>query len=78
MIDFTSIEQMLRDTQASGLPLWENILLSDCEREGITREESLHKMSGMLQAMIQADESYCEEDRSHSGLVGGDGGKMNR
>lgn len=77
MIDFTSIEQMLHDTQASDLPLWENILLSDCEREGISREESLHKMSGMLQAMIQADESYCEADRSHSGLVGGDGGKMN-
>ena len=78
MIDFTSIEQMLRDTRESGLPLWENILRSDCEREAISREDSLHKMSGMLQAMIQADESYREEDRSHSGLVGGDGGKMSR
>ena len=40
MIDFTSIEQMLRDTEASGLPLWENILLSDCENQGISRESS--------------------------------------
>ena len=30
----------------------------------------------MLESMIQADEGYRAEDRSHSGLVGGDGGKM--
>ena len=78
MIDFTSIEQMLRDTEASALPLWENILLSDCEAQGITRETSFHKMSAMLAVMRQADEDYREEDRSHSGLVGGDGGKMAR
>ena len=76
MIDFTSIEQMLRDTADSGLPLWENILLSDCERQAISREASWAKMSGMLAAMIQADEGYRAEDRSHSGLSGGDGGKM--
>ena len=33
-------------------------------------------MTAMLEAMTQADESYQEGDRSHSGLVGGDGGKM--
>ena len=78
MIDFTSIEQMLRDTEASGLPLWENILLSDCENQGISRDASWHKMSAMLAIMRQSDLDYCEDDRSHSGLVGGDGGKMSR
>ena len=78
MIDFTSIEQMLRDTEASGLPLWENILLSDCENQGISRDASWHKMSAMLSTMRQSDLDYCEDDRSHSGLVGGDGGKMAR
>ena len=33
-------------------------------------------MAAMLEAMTQADESYQEGDRSHSGLVGGDGGRM--
>jgi L-serine dehydratase len=78
MITFESIEQMLLDAQASGLPLWEDILLSDCARQGIDREASWDKMTEMLRAMVQADESYQEEDRSHSGLVGGDGGKMAR
>ena len=78
MIDFTSIEQMLRDTADRGLPLWENILLSDCENQGISREASWHRMSAMLSVMRQSDLDYCEEDRSHSGLVGGDGGKMSR
>ncbi|MGE4276224.1 MAG: L-serine ammonia-lyase, iron-sulfur-dependent, subunit alpha [Lawsonibacter sp.] len=75
-MDFTSIEQMLRDTELSGLPLWENILLSDCAHQGIDREDSWAKMTMLLAAMAQSDQSYREEDRSHSGLSGGDGGKM--
>ena len=76
MIDFTSIEQMLFDTEQSKLPLWENILLSDCHHQGITRERSLHEMETLLSAMEAADAGYCAKDRSRSGLVGGDGGKM--
>ncbi len=76
MIDFTSIEQMLLDRSQSGLPLWDAIRRSDCARQGITPEESWTRMTGMLTAMTQADAHYRSEDRSHSGLVGGDGGKM--
>jgi len=76
MITFESMDQLLRDTQQSGLPLWENIMLSDCRQQGITREQSWSKMTALLTAMIQADESYRPEDRSASGLVGGAGGQM--
>ena len=76
MIDFTSIAQMLEDCRQSGLPLWKSVQLSDCDRQDITQEASWKQMSAMLEAMTQADESYQEGDRSHSGLVGGDGGKM--
>lgn len=76
MIDFESLEQMLLDTAASGLPLWENILQSDCQKQDITREQSWEKMSAMLDAMEQADTGYNPGDRSASGLSGGDGGKM--
>ena len=76
MIDFTSIAQMLEDCRQSGLPLWKSVQLSDCDRQNITQEASWKQMSAMLEAMTQADESYQEGDRSHSGLVGGDGGKM--
>ena len=76
MIEFTSLDQMLRDTEQSGLPLWENILLSDCARQDITREESLARMTALLEVMVQADQGYRAGDRAASGLVGGDGGKM--
>ena len=76
MIEFSSIEQMLEDTRRSGRPLWENIMLSDCEQQGISEEISLAKMDRMLDAMVAADGSYHAADRSASGLVGGDGGKM--
>lgn len=76
MIEFSSIEQMIEDTRACGLPLWENIMRSDCEQQGISEEASLAKMKRMLDAMIAADASYRANERSASGLVGGDGGKM--
>ena len=76
MIDFTSIEQMITGAERAGLPLWKGIQLSDCQRQDITPEASWTRMSAMLEAMTQADESYRAEDRSHSGLVGGDGGRM--
>ena len=76
MIDFTSIEQMLSDCRESGLPLWKCVQLSDCQRQGISPEASWGRMAAMLEAMVQADGSYRADDRSHSGLAGGDGGRM--
>lgn len=76
MITFESLEQMLLATNQSGLPLWENILQSDCQTQNITPGQSMAKMSALLDAMIQADENYRAEDRSASGLSGGAGGKM--
>jgi len=76
VIEFTSIEQMLREQERTGRPLWELILESDCTLQGISRQISWTKMTQMLDAMVQADLSYSPTDRSASGLVGGDGGKM--
>lgn len=78
MIDFTSIQQMLEDTKTGGLPLWQNIMVSDCARQGIDRTLSWGQMERLLDAMEQADRDYRDTDRSVSGLVGGDGGKMTR
>ena len=78
MIEFTSIQQMLEETSSSGLPHWDAIRQADCQRQGISPQQSWDKMAAMLQAMEDADRSYQETDRSHSGLSGGDGGKMAR
>ncbi|MFB2009533.1 L-serine ammonia-lyase, iron-sulfur-dependent, subunit alpha [Flintibacter sp. P01028] len=77
-MEFTSIQQMLEETSSSGLPLWDAIRQADCQRQGISPQQSWDKMATMLQAMEDADRSYQETDRSHSGLSGGDGGKMAR
>ena len=78
MIDFTSIQQMLEDTKTGGLPLWRDIMDSDCARQGIDQKISWGQMERLLDAMEQADRDYRDTDRSVSGLVGGDGGKMTR
>ena len=57
MIEFTSIGQMLRDTEQAGLPLWENVLLSDCERQGISREESLALLRGFFRGLRKKGDS---------------------
>ena len=69
---------MLEETSSSGLPLWDAIRQADCQRQVISPQQSWDKMAVMLQAMEDADRSYQETDRSHSGLSGGDGGKMAR
>lgn len=75
---FDSLEQLIIHAEEAGLPLWQHIQQADCRRQGISPEESWEKMAALWKAMVQADESYREEDRSNSGLVGGDGGKMTR
>ena len=78
MITFQSIEQMLEAASESGLPLWECIQASDCRQQGVSAEVSWRRMSTLFETMAAADAGYREEDRSHSGLSGGDGGKMAR
>ena len=46
------------------------------DQRQVTREESMAKMRLTWRAMVEADEAYRAEERSLSGLVGGDGGKM--
>lgn len=78
MITFQSIEQMLKAAEESGLSLWECIQASDCRQQGISTELSWRRMSTLFETMAAADAGYQEEDRSNSGLSGGDGGKMSR
>ena len=49
---------------------------SDCRRQDLPCARSLERMGAMLDAMVQADESYQAQDRSHSGLSGVTGAKM--
>ena len=71
---FASVEALLGAAQRQ--PLWEAILCSDLEDRGVRREDSLARMHSLWQAMAAAVENYDPAERSASGLVGGDGGRM--
>ena len=57
-------------------PFWKVIIEDDMKERNVSFEDSFETMRGMYQAMKQADESYDATLRSASGLVGGDGAKL--
>ncbi|HIQ70856.1 MAG TPA: L-serine ammonia-lyase, iron-sulfur-dependent, subunit alpha [Candidatus Onthenecus intestinigallinarum] len=57
-------------------PLWRAVLLADCEERQADEAASFERMRAMLRAMRAADDGYAPGERSRSGLVGGDGGRM--
>ena len=62
--------------KAAGMPLWEAVLADDMAERGCTREDSFEKMAQLWRTMREADGEYDPVQRSLSGLVGGDGGRM--
>lgn len=71
---FASVENLL--TAARTQPLWQAVLLDDCADRGVTESSSLERMGGLWQAMKRSAASYDPCKRSSSGLVGGDGAKL--
>lgn len=73
---FESLQAILDLCETKQKPFWEIVLEDDMEERMVTREESLKKMNDTWDAMLAAAKSYDSNLRSQSGLVGGDGGKM--
>ena len=71
---FASFAQLLRAAQDK--PLWQAVLDDDCEDRLAQSGASFEKMRGMYRAMAAARDAYAPDERSQSGLVGGDGGRM--
>jgi len=71
---FTSIEGLL--SAARDIPLWLAVQSDDCNDRGVTPQASYEKMAGLWQAMVASAASYNPDRRSASGLVGGDGQKL--
>lgn len=66
---YTSVTQLHTD------PLAEQIIADEVEQEGTTRDDVLTRMDEALAVMIDASRSYRSEDRSGSGLSGGQAAK---
>ena len=76
MAVFLSVKELLSGAESAGLELWEYVLRASADETGISTERSWAQMAARLEAMKKADASYDAGMRSHSGLTGGDGAKM--
>lgn len=75
---FSSVEELLSACEAQDKPLWELVMEYSARESGLSVEKSWSEMSRRLEAMRMAAASYEPEQRSRSGLSGGDGAKMER
>ena len=73
---FQSVMELLNFADEQNKPLWRIVLEEDLREGNMQKKDSLLQMQKMWRAMCKADEGYCASEHSSSGLVGGDGGKM--
>lgn len=75
-MSYQSLEEINQLCQEKKLSFWKAVLLDDINERTVSEEESLSAMEAMWNAMLSASESYEDQLISHSGLVGGMGGRM--
>lgn len=75
---FKSFEEIQKLEKDLSLPFWECVLVTECKESGEEKEVVFDRMKHMYQMMVQADLEYEKELLSRSGLVGGDGAKIEK
>ena len=73
-----SMGEIFEKAASRQVPFWRVVLETDLEERQVTEEQSLEKMEATWRAMQESVESYRGDERSRSGLAGGDGAKMRR
>ncbi len=71
-----SIAALVQEAEQTAQPLWEVILQEDLKEGQGTREDSLRQMKRLWDAMKASGDAYRPQERSHSGLAGGDSAKV--
>ena len=71
-----SMQEIFERAEAEAIPFWRVVLETDMEERQVTEEQSMEKMRAAWHAMLESAVSYQGDQRSRSGLVGGDGIKM--
>ena len=77
-MSFRSLDEILKQCEEQQKPFWRIVLEDDMEERMASEAESFAKMQQLYLAMKNADIAYDSNLKSASGLVGGDGAKMNR
>lgn len=75
-MSYNSLQEILTVCDQEKVAFWEAILLDDLDSRKVEKEDSVSKMKSLWEAMQLAGSTYKKEEHSASGLVGGDGGKM--
>lgn len=73
---FGSLKEIVAVCAENKISFGEAVLLDDMAERGVTREKSVEEMTALWEQMKQSAGGYDRNDRSASGLSGGDGGKM--
>lgn len=73
---FGGLEEILELCGREELPFWRAVLRDDMNERNVTEEESVRQMEELWDAMLLAASLYDKKLKSHSGLVGQDGGRM--
>lgn len=71
-----SIQEILDKIAETGHPFWQVVRDTDMEEREVTAEASMERMRQTWRAMLEAVDTYQGDQKSLSGLVGGDGQRM--
>ena len=75
-MSFSSIADMLSAVQERTQPLYAVIRDADCLENGYDAAASHRQIAALWAAMQASSRQYCADDRSNSGLIGGDAEKL--
>ena len=73
---FGSLKEILIFCENKNISFADAVLYDDMSERGVSEEESVNEMHRLWDYMKQSAKNYDRNDRSASGLSGGDGGKM--
>lgn len=75
---YRSLAEIVEAEKMSGKSFWQVVLEDDIKEQGITFNEGFAQMKDMYLAMKHADKMYDDKLRSASGMVGTDGGRLEK
>lgn len=75
-MSFKSLKEITDSAKDKQKPFWQIVMEDDMSERMVSKEESFGTMQHMYDTMREADRAYTGKLKSASGLVGGDGKRM--
>lgn len=73
---FDSMESICKKEKELSVPFWKIVQADDAKERGVSEDETFHMMKRMYLTMKESAASYDKNQKSNSGLVGGEAGKF--